>query len=349
MRYLWLHGVLSCAMIVGTSELRGAEVQQAIYPKDSIRWFQRASDQLNIRLPGSASFHMKVNFHALAGKELLGLREKPQIVSGDGTYEETWIAPHKWRREVRFAQFEATEVESEEGRKIQSSLDYEPSRVLMLLNSILEPIPRNFLSREYKHEGASGWRVDHASVGRMDLIRVSASFGTGAWESHDTYYFSSAGLLLMRNEIGLVTQWQNDVMFAGKAVPKLITIGAGTERKLLTAEVSIEAVDRVESQLFRLPGSGAERGMTLLPLQMFEVRSDVGFAAQWMSRDGSLLHAFSIWSVVDRHGQNREVEIIQEGTGGDVGPFIELLKKHKSSPPEIDGSPCELAVGWALV
>jgi len=69
-------------------------------PKNSIEWFQLAKEQMDLRMPGSASFRMKVTFHAFPGVEFLNLKEKPQIVNGDGLYEETWLSPHEWRREV---------------------------------------------------------------------------------------------------------------------------------------------------------------------------------------------------------------------------------------------------------
>ena len=96
-------------------------------PKDATGWFQRASDQMNLRGFGAAPFHMKVVFTALPGLELLDKKKQPQIITGDGVYEETWIAPHHWRREVTLVNYHAVEVESAKGRMMQASSDYEPS------------------------------------------------------------------------------------------------------------------------------------------------------------------------------------------------------------------------------
>jgi hypothetical protein len=108
-------------------------------PKDAVGWFQRANDQMNLRALNSDPFHMKVKFTALPGLELLQKREKPHIITGDGAYEETWMGPHHWRREVTFGGYHAVEVESPQGRKMQYSSDYEPSRVLMLLDALFSP------------------------------------------------------------------------------------------------------------------------------------------------------------------------------------------------------------------
>lgn len=182
-----------------------SSTQASVEPKTSIGWFQRANDQMNLRVPGAARFHMKVSFHAFPGKQP---NEHPDILTGDGIYEETWLEPHKWRREVTFSGFHAVETESETGRKLQASSDYEPSRVLMLLNGILDPIPRNFQSREYRHEGATGWQVDRLSKGNVSLVRISLSSVGERGQSNDVYYFSPKGVLLIRNFVGLATTWE---------------------------------------------------------------------------------------------------------------------------------------------
>ncbi len=186
-------------------------------PKTSVEWFQRARDQMNLRMPGSAPFHMHVSFHAFPGEELLGPKEKPQIVVGDGTYQEIWLAPHQWRREVTLAGYHAVEVESEKGRKFQASSPYEPSRVLMLLNALLEPIPRNVVSREYGREGVSGWSVDHLSSGNVSLVRIDKSFGDERGTSDSIFYFLPGGLLVLGNEYGLSTKWQNHTIFGERS------------------------------------------------------------------------------------------------------------------------------------
>ncbi|HUA15243.1 MAG TPA: hypothetical protein VMG31_08085 [Verrucomicrobiae bacterium] len=98
-------------------------------PRESAtQWFQRASNQMDLRAYGSHPFHMKVVFHGFPGV-VLSKKDSDQIISGDGTYEETWMAPAQWKREVTFGGYHAIEVESAAGRKMQATPDYEPSRV----------------------------------------------------------------------------------------------------------------------------------------------------------------------------------------------------------------------------
>jgi hypothetical protein len=58
-------------------------------PSNPSDWFRRAHDQMDLRAPGASPFHMKVTFHAYPGEELLSPGQKPQIMTGDGVYEET--------------------------------------------------------------------------------------------------------------------------------------------------------------------------------------------------------------------------------------------------------------------
>lgn len=317
-------------------------------PKTSIEWFAQASEQMNIRMPGSPPFRMKVTFHAFPGREFLGLGEKSKMITGDGVYEETWLEPHRWRREVTLAGYRAVEVESDKGRKMQASSDYEPSRVLMLLDALLNPIPRNLSSREFP-PGASRWHVVHLSDQNVNLLRISRSRGDERGQTNDAFYFTPSGLLVLRNEIGLLTSWENDIPFGGKAVPKHVTVKVG-DRFLLTADIDIAAAGAVDPTAFDLPVQPADRGTTLRPLHAFEARSEVDFSPIWRSylNSGSP-HAFSFWSVLDRHGKFQEVEVILQPKEGDIEPLYLLLKANRSRPPEIDGSPCELEFGWGFI
>src|ERR1700733_7480091 len=85
---------LFCASLIFPFIAQTADSNPPAEPKDATGWFQRASDQMNLRLPGSAQFHMKVAFTALPGLELLDKKKSLQIIAGDGVYEETWLAPH---------------------------------------------------------------------------------------------------------------------------------------------------------------------------------------------------------------------------------------------------------------
>jgi hypothetical protein len=303
--------ILSCMLLTAAAQPATTE------PKTSIEWFQRSQEQMDLRTPGSAPFHMKVTFHAFPGMEFLNFKEKPQIITGDGVYDETWLSPHEWRREVRLADYHAFEEDSGGVRKMQASSDYEPSRVLMLLNALLNTVPCNFASKEFRMEGASGWKIGNVSVGGLSLTSISKSSGSEKADYSDTFYFLPRGLLVLRNERGVTTGWENDVAFSGKAVPKHLTIKAG-ERELLSADVAIAAAGQFDPASFDLPGGPAEPGMTLRPLQGFELRFPENLADSYSwTKPGIDSTAFlpSIWGVLDRHGKYKELELIAMPNG----------------------------------
>jgi hypothetical protein len=182
-------------------------------PKTSMEWFKRASDRMNLRLPGSPAFHLTVKFHAFPGIELLGAKEKSEFKTGDGVYEETWLSMHEWRKEVTLADYHAVEVDSGGVRKMQASGDYEPSRVFMLLDALYDPIPRTLDSKEFSHAGASGWKIDHVSSGALTLVRLSKSVGDQRADYSFAYYFLPQGMLAIKNSAGLTTTWGSDALF----------------------------------------------------------------------------------------------------------------------------------------
>jgi len=334
---------LSCVLLATPAQPSTTE------PKTSIEWFQRAQEQMDLRMPGSTPFHMKVTFHAFPGIEFLNFKEKSQIVNGDGVYEETWLSPREWRREVTLADYHAVEEDSGGVRKMQASSDYEPSRVLMLLNALLNSVPRNFASKEFRMEGASGWKIGHMTLGSLSLVSVSKSTGSEHADYADSFYFLPQGLLVMRNENGVTSSWENDVAFAGRAIPRHLAIKAG-ERKLLSANIDISAAGAVNAANFDLPVGSAEPGMTLRPLQKYELRFPDNLADSYawtrQGRDSPVLLGI-IWGILDRHGKYRELELItmanntSDAAQEDLRTLMTHMREEHRRSPEIDGSPAE--------
>jgi hypothetical protein len=337
---------LTVLPVPGQQSGRGAKTD----PKDALGWLEGASERMNLRSLGSAPFHLKVAFHAFPGMELLP-KDKSEIISGDGVYEETWVSPNQWRREVTLANFHAIETHSERGRKMDASSDYEPSRVLMLMEALLNPIPRYSLSPEMQ-EPRIHWKIDRASVQGHSFVRISTSSDVSSRITGGTaYVFLPEGMLLQSNESDIVTTWEDDVLFAGKAVPRRISIQAGAARDLLTAEVEVEAPGNLDPSAFDLPGEAATPGMTLRPLHRYEAKApelisgNLGGAAY--------PNMISRW-IIDRHGTVREFEIVYAmyspgNAGSDPEDAARRLavatRMTRFRPAEIDGSPCETATG----
>jgi hypothetical protein len=319
-------------------------------PKEAISWFQRAAEQMNLRASGSAPFHMKVKFHAYPGAEMIN---KPQIVTGDGTYEEMWLAPHQWRREVTLGSYHAIEVQSGPLRKIQASSDYEPSRVLMLLEGLYNPVPRNYLDPTL-NDLPLVWKVEHESAKGINFVRISRlqfnlhTDAMGHQRVAAAYNFLSNGLLFQSNERGLETGWQDDTAFSGKAVPQHFTVVAMT-KKLLEADVKVETVGKVDPAVLDLPGVQADPCMTMRPLHEFETKGlhilDGNFS--FITRNPSSSTKV-IREIIDRHGVVREAEVIDADDLASAANLLDGFRHMTWKPGRLDENPCEIAVSQQI-
>ena len=316
--------------------------------RTAAEWLERASEQMNIRMPGSAPFHLKVAFHAYPGWEVLGPKEKPQVMTGDGTYEETWLAPHKWRREVTLGDYQAIEVESDKGRKMQASSDYEPSRVLMLLTALYEPAPRRLLPGESGVYRTEKWSIGPVSVAGVPLVELLSSFSMterSPFVVHNEFYFLTEGALVLEKTAGILTSRLDDVSFSGKIVPRKITIEApgqkpgSSSRDLLTASITINPAGPADSADFDLPGPPANPAMTLRPLA-----DRVEELPQMLTHPSSLHHdeRVQMLATVDRSGTVREVEVIKVENAEDLDQIVLEGRRLRYLPAKIEGSPCEV-------
>ena len=311
-------------------------------PKRPVEWFARAQNLMDLRTYDAAPFHLKVSFHAFPGNELLAPGEKPAIITGDGKYEETWLGPHQWRREVSLGDYHAIEEESGRFRKMQASSDYEPLRVVMLMEALLYPIPRELTSNSSRY--AKGWSMDSVTAGDTTLVRLAKTIGNQHATFTDAYFFFPGGALALTNKFGLVTLREGASVFSGKTVAKHLSIKAG-DRELLAADIDIESI-AATTPLAELAGESAPAWMTLRPLHESDVQppEPAHGVSGFVSPEYYSTPVFSYHAMLDRQGRFREAEVLLV-LNLNVGAtrLIELRKDHVR-PAYIDGSPCQLLV-----
>jgi len=306
-------------------------------PQGAVGWLQRASELTNLRLPGSAPFHMKVTFHAFPGMDF-SKKGKSTIITGDGTYEETWLSPEKWRREVVFTGYHAVEIRADGVRKYEADSDYEPSRVLMMLDALLYPIPTNLISPEYP-ESHESWKIEHLTAGTIPYVTLThRDRGMNDDWFYYSYSFLPHGILVRSNYYGLVTSWEKDSIFAGKLVPLHFEVHA-MEQTLLTADIAIEPASQSDGKTFELEGPPATPGMTLRPLQQFEVKP-----AQFYDPISTFAGPSPrgvVREIIDRKGEARETELIDAPNPSDDVNEVDVDRAKRFHPAKIDGDPCE--------
>lgn len=319
--------------------------------KHSQDWFRQAGERMNLRQPGSQPFHLQVKFHANAGEEFLAPGEKSQFIIGDGSYDEIWLAPDTWRREVTLADYHAVEVQANGVRKMQASSDYEPSRVLTLLRHLMEPIPSNLA--EKGSNMAQNWQIDHVTAGDTQLIRLSkVMMSDSRITLKDSWYFLPTGELTMSNATGMTTIWSGVTSFAGKTVPLKMTLKAG-ERELLTAVTAIDSAGQINNAAWDLPGNAAEPGMTLRIVNTADVhrpspdeamREIGGYAASQLSAS-----LFIAAGVLDRTGTYREIEVLQATDPSYAANILARIRVSRSKPATLNKSPCQYSPVWQFL
>jgi hypothetical protein len=267
-------------------------------------------------------------------------------MTGDGVYDEIWMEPHRWRREVTFGSYHAVEVFGNGVRKFQATDDYEPSRVHTLLKELLDPLGRRLFSKEYlpKHDDRI---LSKVSIGGVDLIRISnlnTNVGGSAF-SGSSYYFQPSGVYFMGGGAGLNLEMTKYAVFQGKLVPGSLELDAGT-RKLLTANVLVEKPPAVSDADFDLPVEKVDAGMAFNPQCDTAAQGELpGYS--WTTQGGGppANGLFFHW-MIDRRGYVREPELIAGAFLDNAGEVIGAFRKAKfKKPAEIDGSPCEMSSG----
>lgn len=335
-------------------------------PKAPIDLFRQADNLTNIRMPGSAPFHMKVTFHAFPGIDF-SKPGKSTIVTGDGTYDEIWISPETWRREVTLDTYHAVEIRADGVRKFQATSDYEPSRIMMLLGALLDPIPRAVLEPEL-YEDHSHWRVEHLTTGAIPWVRISTKYGLGRGASEARAYdFLPNGTLVRREDeyTELLTSWDGDGAFGGKLVPRHLSVqGSGLGRFMVTAEVAVQALHPVDHSIAQLQGEPADPGTTMRPL----TEMDNGGAASPIHLEPpppGFDHypadvRTTVIAAIDRQGKPHEVELSAIHIDGQrprpedmdvvsatAQRMVDVFRKDRFHPALIDGSPCQ--VYWTVI
>ena len=256
-----------------------ASAQAGKDPKNATEWFQRADDQMYLRAPGSTPFHMKVAFRALPSI-VLDKEESSQIISGDGTYEETWVAPKRWRREVTLGSItplRRSPRPREKCRPVQTTSQAEYS---CSLGPCCIPFPATCPRRR---------SVRGTRSGRLKTARSAACpmQGSAAPQAHRMSSTLISFYPVQSVEVGIVTSWQDQTSFGGKLVPQHFKVQGGT-RDLLTAQVTVEPVGTVNPAAFELPGEPAEPGTTLRPIHAHEYSLSLPMTTySWGGQPGS--------------------------------------------------------------
>jgi TonB family protein len=106
---------------------------------ESSELLARAGALQDIRADGSQPFHLHLQVHAQH------ITTKPV----DGSYDEVWLAPDKWRREMTFPGFTQVEVGDKDSKWVSRNASFRPS-VAYAISRALDRLSRKDLLAEEK-------------------------------------------------------------------------------------------------------------------------------------------------------------------------------------------------------
>jgi hypothetical protein len=176
-----------------------------------------------------------------------------------GHYEDIWLAPDKWRREVTFGSSRV--VRSRSGDKLYESDEGPDSKLLLLIFQFLEPIPAIDTFVE------SDWRIKSDTVGDARTVRVLSGYespeGKLDPEHARGFWFDSNGNLLKTFFLGLETRRSDFVGYHGAHVAQSIDVFRDTAQAMHIRVTEITgAEDTLPKNAFELKGHEITRQFT---------------------------------------------------------------------------------------
>lgn len=331
---LWAWGIavvlLPCALCfaVDTPPVPGAE--------DLI-------DQVNhtcaLRGDGAQPFHLQVSFLASGSAEFVG----------KGTYEEIWLGPRRWKREVHFGEFSSVEAREEDQHRIQSSNVYVPKRVMelvSLLNCQIDPDQKKVKWHFDPQSSSSAWTF--TAKGKNDEL-----------SSRLIFYHNPQLLGAIVNEEGtkLFSGYRE---LDGHYIPFNFLMQDAQAHELLKATVesftlkpsipeSLIANLKDDSGLSlaipKFSGNPADTNIGSAPKL---IRSqDPYFPATKSGKLGRLTVMITL--IVDASGEPREPEVVLSASPDFDSAALSAVKKYQFRPAMLRGKPVQTRISVQVV
>jgi len=192
----------------------------------------------NPRTEGSPAFHLHATFQLAPNQS--------------GAYDETWLSPAKWRREIQFGSVTllATQNGNEAYHK-NTGADSTPKEIDYLTDLMNGHFPRTDGSFQ---EG--DWGQSAVQLGGMDLVRVAR--GQVDAENRpitgQAYWFDSTGFLRADFVQPRVTVYSNFAAWNRKQIPRRAEVAENGTRRMLIDIDKIEPAGDVSESMLVLEG-----------------------------------------------------------------------------------------------
>ncbi|HEV2490879.1 MAG TPA: energy transducer TonB [Candidatus Acidoferrales bacterium] len=190
-------------------------------------YFKRGRDLTFPRVEGSAPFHMKGTF------------EGAGIFTGfQGTYEETWFAPNRWRREIAIPGYPTmVETRLDDDHYIRRPAGDVANVVARVLRLFAADFP-GFAT----FSTDTDWNMANVSFENVPVIRVAMTQvnDDGQVKYPRAFYFDQEGRIRARAILPEVITYGDFTAFGGKQVPKSVVLKVND---LLTLTARIDSLE----------------------------------------------------------------------------------------------------------
>ncbi len=305
-----------------------AEYQKVDANQQQVRpLFDRMRTTCDLRLDGAPAFHMKAGFHSEDG-------------SAKGSYEETWVSPKKWRREVSLNDKKVIEVRTETAFYRSFPGKYAPRLADDVIDAISFSLPGD--NGSDLHD--SDWSITDTKLANLPVLRLSAGYinPQGKPEAFARLYFveDRTAFLRGRYHYSAITVFNDLRSFGEKTVARKLTIVGTSAGKIEIAIDTLESAANVDEGIFTLAGvksvytSETEDQRLTHPVAVYTVRASVpGWSVP--GSHGKVTCAVKI----DEHGHVRDVDVKGTADESIIKPIREALMSWEYEPATMNGHP----------
>ena len=290
--------------------------------------FDRMRTTGDLRLDGALSFHMKASFHSEDG-------------SAKGAYEETWVSPKKWRREVKLNDTSVVEVRTETAFYRTFPGKYAPR----LADDVIDAASFNLPGDNGNDFHDADWNIVDAKLGNLPVLKLSSGYISpqGKPDALAMLYFVEDKTAFLRGRYHYLVTVFNDLQpFGEKIVARKLTIVGSSAGKIEIAIDTLEPVGNMSEAIFRMDGvkplytpEGEDERFTQ-PVAVYTVKPSV---PGWHGRVTCALK-------IDEHGHVRDVDVKGTADESVIKPIRAALMNWEYEPAKINGHP---SLGFAQV
>jgi TonB family protein len=283
--------------------------------------FDRMRATGDLRVDGAPAFHMNASFHSADG-------------SAKGTYEETWVGPKKWRREVNVDGATVVEMRTEDAFYRLFPGKYAPR----LADDVMDAISFNLPGDNGADFRDLDWSITDTKLGSLPVLRLSNGYISpqGKADALASLYFveDKTAFLRGRYRYSTVTVFNDLEPFGGKTVARKLTL-AGSTGKIEIAIDKLEAATKISEGAFTLAGvkpvytADALDERFTQPVPVYTVKPSI---PGWHGRVNCAV-------TIDEHGHVRDVDVKGNADESVVKPIRAALMNWEYEPATINGHP----------